>query len=1086
MRCTKLLFASILATSTLSYGQLAENAYRNANNAHYWQNRKPTADYWQQDVAYKINARINEENHSIEGTETLKYWNNSPDTLTYVYFHLYQNAFIKGSYLHELELLNHVKPELGEQENKGLGIVLDNIMVNGTKANATLDNTLIKVMLNKPLLPGNTTEISMTFTTYWDKGATRRRMKMYDAWGSMHYNGCQWYPKLSVYDKMHGWDTYQHLNKEFYGDYGLFDVTLDFPSNYVVEASGVLENRKEVLPDTLRKKLDISNFAQKKWEEAPSIITPYTKGERKKWHFVANNVHDFAFTADPSYRIATTYWNGVECVGIVQEPHASGWQNSATYVASIIKTFSEEIGMYCYPKIVAADAADGMEYPMITLDGGSNPGYHGLLVHEIGHNWFYGQVGSNETYRAAMDEGFTQFLTSLGLRKLDGDTLPAPKYKSAYKNLFTEHNYVLDRNVLNSYTISALNQNEVSINTHSDDFHNALNHGGGYGAVYYKTASMLYNLEYVLGDSLFKQAMHHYFEQWKMAHPYFEDFRASIINYTHVDLSWFFDQWFETTKTIDYSIGRIRKIKGTDSFAVDFKRKSDMQMPLDFSVWDKQGNKHDYYIPNTWFTKQTSATVLPKWYGWGAFKPTYTAHISMPNGVKRVQIDTTYRLGDKMIADNYKTKGCTFNPGGILHKIDGGQLPTTDRRHYRMYWRPDAWYNAVDGIKVGAHVEGDYLNTLHKVNATVWFNTHLLQADRYLSFKNEAVYARYAPISYIVNYVSPISRKMPKLQMQLHSRSLDGLWYHRAGFNWLANDRNQVQLFMLAFWRPNDNALDYLLDTSNWSSDLKRPNNTLNAQWHHQYYYTKGQGKFALSLRAPLMNGNVFPFSYSYIQLESINQYSIGKLDIKSRVFGRLGMGTRVPNESYLYLSGASPEDQLENKYTRSQGFVPMDWQGTSMFNTNHYQMGGGLNLRGFAGYYTPDNRNGSILTSYKGRSGASINLEVDVDKYFSIRPKFTKNWLHVDVYGFADAGVMELSYYSGTDIYTLSPASKMSDLRMDAGIGTAFTIKKWGAFDKARPLTIRFDMPFFINRAPYSHPEYTAFRYVVGINRTF
>jgi aminopeptidase N len=148
--------------------------------------------------------------------------------------------------------------------------------------------------------------------------------------------------------------------------------------------------------------------------------------------------------------------------------------------------------------------------------------------------------------------------------------------------------------------------------------------------------------------------------------------------------------------------------------------------------------------------------------------------------------------------------------------------------------------------------------------------------------------------------------------------------------------------------------------------------------------------------------------------------------------------------------------------------------------------MGGGLNLRGFAGYYTPDNRNGSILTSYKGRSGASINLEVDVDKYFSIRPKFTKNWLHVDVYGFADAGVMELSYYSGTDIYNLSPASKMSDVRMDAGIGTAFTIKKWGAFDKARPLTIRFDMPFFINRAPYSHPEYTAFRYVVGINRTF
>src|SRR5205807_1110958 len=106
---------------------------------------------------------------------------------------------------------------------------------------------------------------------------------MYDAWGFTHYNGVQWFPKMCVYDRKFGWDTYQHLNKEFYGDFGSFDVNLNFASNYIVEATGQLVNRNEVLPKDLRAKLDIKNFANKKWNEAPSTIIPYKKGERKTW-----------------------------------------------------------------------------------------------------------------------------------------------------------------------------------------------------------------------------------------------------------------------------------------------------------------------------------------------------------------------------------------------------------------------------------------------------------------------------------------------------------------------------------------------------------------------------------------------------------------------------------------------------------------------------------------------------------------------------------------------------------------------------------------------------------------------------------
>ena len=1063
-----------------------DNAYRSRDNQYYWGNRVPDAAYWEQDVQYKMFAKMKEESNMIEGAEELTYWNNSPDTLTYVYFHLYQNAFIKGSHLHDLELANHIKPHMGKKEAAGLGIVLDNIKVDDQVVKTELDNTILKVYLPKPLLPGSKTVIKMSFNTYYDMGMTRRRMQMYNAWGFMHYNGCQWFPKICVYDRMHGWDTYQHLNREFYGDFGLYDVTLDFPSNYILEASGVLQNREEVLPDTLRAKLDIKNFANKKWNEPPSTIVPYIPGRRKQWHFVANNVHDFAFTADPSFRIGTSYWNGVECVAIVQEPHAAGWQNAPDYISKIIKTFSETIGMYCYPKIVAADAQDGMEYPMITMDGGSEPGYRSLFVHEIGHNWFYGQVGSNETYRAAMDEGFTQFLTAWGLRLIDGDSMVGSLPKAGYRRHFTEPTLVLDRSILNSYTAASLNKTELPLNTHSDDFHSALGQGGGYGIVYYKTASMLYNLQYVLGDSLFEAAIHHYFEQWKFAHPYFEDFRASVIQFTHVDLSWFFDEWFETTKTLDYGIGSIRKIHGTDSFLINFRRKGEMQMPIDFTVTAKDGSKHSYYIPNTWFEKQTNATTLPKWYGWGKLDPEYTATVEIPSGIKNVQIDTTYRFADRDMVDNYKTMGLCISPLAIKTKLDGGLNPQFDRRKYRMYIRPDVWWNPIDGIKAGVHFEGDYINTLYKIDATVWWNTHGLQENAYQVYTGQNTYLNYAPVNYSFNYISPLTRNIPKVQLQLNSRYLDGLWYHRLGLNWLASESNTLQLYAQTMWRPTASDFDYLIDPADWSSVPGRKNNSLNLQWAHHYSYFNGAGRYTFSFRAPFLEKDELPFTYAYAQLESVNYNYIGRLEVRTRLFGRYGLGNQVPYESALYMAGASPEEEMENKYTRSIGFMPNDWQDISRYDVNHFQQGGGLNLRGYAGYFAPDERNGNLMEGYKGRSGASANVELGFERYMPWRPRLFRNWLHAGVYGFGDAGVMELSNYSLPNYYFIQPSTSWSSLHVDAGVGFAFTIKNWGVFEKAKPLTIRVDLPIFLNRPPYSNDQYATLRYVVGINRAF
>lgn len=1074
-----LLFASVDA-------QEFNTIYRNSQNQLYWKNRPPHKAYWQQDVHYKIDATIDETTHAISGDETLDYWNNSPDTLKEIYFHLYQEAFVKNSYLHGLEDKVKFKKRLGNYESQGLGMEIDEVAVNDRQAYVVLDNTIMKVQLDQPLYPNEKLKLNIKFRTYYDMGATRRRMKMYPAWGFMHYNGVQWYPKVCVYDMKFGWDTYQHLNKEFYGEFGSFDVTLDFAGNYIVEATGDLVNRKQVLPDTLRAKLDMKNFAKKPIGEKPSTIIPYVKGERKRWHFVANNVHDFAFTADPSYRIATAYWKGIECVGIAQEPHAAGWQNSADYVAKIIQTFSEDIGMYGYPKMVAADAADGMEYPMLTLDGGIDPGYRGLLVHEIGHNWFYGMVGNNETYRAALDEGFTQFLTAWGMEKIDGKYVVEGVPSSAYRRKFYEPTEVMDARVIRGYIMAALNRNEMPLNTHSNDFNDALHHEGGYGQVYYKTATMLYNLQYVLGDELFQNAMKHYFAQWKIAHPYFEDFRASIIDYTNVDLNWFFDQWLETTKTIDYKIGGISRIPGTDSFAVTFKRKGEMQMPIDFTVTDKYGLKHNFYIPNTWFAKKTDAVILPKWYGWSKIQPEYEARIHMPSGIKSVQIDTSYRLADKYLVNNYKTNGLPLSPKAFKLKFDGGLNSPLDRKKVRLYVRPDVWWNPIDGIKAGLHLESDYMTVMHKLDVTAWWNTHVLQDYNYTGFKSEGYYDRYQAFNYSFNYATPLSLKNPKLQLQVNSRLLDGLWYHRGGFNWQGNE-NTVQLYGQTMWRQTGYDYDYLIYPNEWSSNKNKLNTSLNVAWTHRYKYLKGTGAYTLSLRTPMLAGNNTPFNYSYAQFECINNNSVGKLDIRTRFLARYGMGDNIPYESALFMAGANPEQLMEDKFTRSIGFVPDNWRTYATDEMNHFQQGGGLNLRGFAGYYVADKRNADVLIAYKGRGGVSGNVEVDIDNYIKLRPKFTRNWLHTDLYLFADAGIMQLSRYDTADIYNIQPTNMWSDVRMDAGLGIAFTIKKWGVFDKAKPLTLRLDMPFLVNRLPSASAEgYAAFRWVVGINRTF
>ena len=1050
----KTLIIAILLVSTLTYAQekynplAPPNTYQNTDNPNYWKNKMPHKAYWQQDVYYNIKATIDEETDIITATEQLTYTNNSPDELDVVYFHLYQNAFQPDSYLDELQSKNGNNPKYGKYESQKLGTIIEKMTVNEINVITELDNTILKVYLPTTLKPNMSITFDIKFKTYFDDGDVRRRMAIFNSWGYKHYNGVHWYPRICVYDAKFGWTRDQHLGKEFYGNFGAYDVELDFSSDFVVEATGFLLNREEVLPKELREKLDIKNFKDKPWKSSPSVITPYKKGERKIWKFHAENVHDFAFTADPTYRIGEAWWKDKVCYSLAQEPHASRWQNAAEYAAKCIQVFSEDFGMYTYHKMIVADARDGMEYPMLTLDGGEDPQYRGLLVHEIGHNWFFGQVGNNETYRALLDEGFTQFLTAWGLIKIDGDYLVENKDINKYKAHFETPTKAIDSRVYFAYINDATKYNDPVISTHSDHFDGALGHGGGYRHVYYKTAAMLYNLQYVLGDELFLDAMKHYFATWKIAHPYNEDFRNSIIQYTKVDLNWFFDQWLETTKRIDYSV----KVKDN---VVTFNRKSGMQMPIDFKVIAKNGDTHNYHIPNNWFIKKTDATVLAKWHGWDLLHPEYSTTIDVPSGIAEVIIDPTNRLADAYMPDNNSKCNTTYS---FDHQL--WQYP--DWKNYEVKYRPDVWWNNYDGMKVGLNLNGGYMNHHHLIDATVWFNTGTLQKDSILNPNDYDYY------SYRLAYNTNLDNITLNSRLKIKSQFIAGLYTNKISIKKSdSKGNNKLTVDFLSLYRTNG---DYLINKA-W--DLRKMNNRIDVDLEHNYKYGYGNGKLNLELRSSSLGS---AYDYNTLSLSAKNNNKVEKLKITTRAFFQIGTGSNWAEESKLGLAGANNEELMNSKFTQADGFITSDDMNYA-YTTNHFHSGGGLNLRGYTGYLAPEFNADSTIASfnYNGTSGGAFNTEIDFTAYlpYSIRRNNIASYL------FADAGII-----TSEQLTKENYKESFSDLRVDAGIGFTYTFRNFGPLEMVNPLVIRFDMPLFLNRAPASDDDFVQMRWLIGINR--
>jgi len=922
-------------------------------------------------------------------------------------------------------------------------------------------------------------------------------MKVYDHHGYKHFNGVHWYPRICVYDRKFTWETDQHVEKEFYGDYGFFNISLTLPNHYVVEATGTLVNKDDVLPAALRKQLDIANFKDKPIGSQPSVITE-PNGSFKTWNFQAVNVHDFAWTADPTYRIGETTWNGVQCVAIAQENNAAGWQQTAQFTAKVIATYSRDFGMYNYPKIVCADAADGMEYPMITLDGGYYPSHQGLIAHEVGHNWFFGMVGSNETYRAALDEGFTQFLTAWCMRKLTKES--QPELKRAFAG----------------YMEDAIDGTDEVLETHSNDFHSATGHGGGYKHVYYKTASMLYNLQYYLGDSVFLQAMKNYVEQWKFCHPYIEDFRNSIIQSAQTDLNTFFDQWFQTNKSADYSIKRITPLKTPNYYRVTLQRNGKMVMPVDLdflispktiptttnenasNAKNRNVSPSDVFysitIPVTQYQKPGRYNLKP-WIGWDKLRPTYTFDIEMPvdGKVKQVWLDRSGRLADINRVNNVWKKRSEW-------RLDLGNGANTNYLGvYQGLVRPAVRYNVASGVLLGAVASGQYAGRKKEFNLGLWYTSgwqarysHAPKLQYQAEFKHQTRGGgTYYYQSLLYNEINTHElgwfNRIGKTEYGLNGKSMQR--YHRLQYNidqpfynpWINSQVSGRDPYF-----PQRDQLDGFLSTANQWSYVAQAQLNLYVKQAYSGWGKSGSVRFDMRMPSPWSNSQ-----YGFVQLEWKHFQPVGKTLLRLRSLAYFGGGNNPTPESVLYLASANPEDAFQQDLYRDFGMYNLNNSSTQW---NTIQVNGGLNLRGFNGYSAPKtvkqaNGNDTTLAFFRGNQGLGINAALDLTPYFRWIPKV--KLLGINPYLFGDAGIIGQPLNSLNTNREMVTSQVYSRLLADAGFGASVNLRNWSTITKnkalraAKPINLRVDFPIWVN-AVQNDDSFVQFRMRVSVGTDF
>ena len=533
------------------------NSYRTASGA-------PGHEYYQQRADYVMEVEIDDENQILRGEETITYFNQSPDVLTYIWVQLDQNVRAKDSDTYKIQT-NDLRDQMTFGEIKRLhndfegGFNIEHVKdENGNDLTAIINKTMMRVNLPEPLNPGET----FTFDIKWwynindhvNQGG-RSGYEFFEEDGNYMYNIAQFFPRMAVYNDVEGWQNKQFLGRgEFALVFGNYDVKITVPADHAVASTGTLQNPNQVLTREQRRRLD---DARESFDEPVVIITEEEAIENEKeatdktktWHFTAEMVRDFAFASSRKFiwdaMAVDVQGRTVMAMSMYPKEGNPLWgQYSTRAVAHTIKVYDRFTFDYPYPVAWSIDGSMGMEYPMICFNYGrpekdgtysqrTKYGHIGVIIHEVGHNYFPMIVNSDERQWTWMDEGLNSFLQGIAQQEWE-DNWGRP-VRGVPAN-------IVDYMKMDKDRLSPIMTNSESI----------WNFGSN---AYAKPATALYILrETIMGRELFDMAFREYAQRWKFKHPTPTDFFRTMEDASGVDLDWFWRGWFYSTDHVDIAL----------------------------------------------------------------------------------------------------------------------------------------------------------------------------------------------------------------------------------------------------------------------------------------------------------------------------------------------------------------------------------------------------------------------------------------------------------------------------------------------------------------------------------------------------
>jgi len=610
------------------------------------QHKNPNPGYWQQHVDYKMDVTMDVEKFQYSGTQELVYTNNSADTLKNVYYHLYFNAFQPGSEM-DARLTAIADPDkrmvksfkgpdgiekrqskISELKPNEIGYLkVNDLKQDGIALTSKVVGTVLEVALAKPLVPGAKT----TFTMKFDGQVpvmVRRAGRNSDEGVALSMT--QWYPKMAEFD-FEGWHADPYIGREFHGVWGNFDVKITIDKKYTIGGSGYLQNKNEIGHG---------------YEDQGVKVSVPKKQKTLTWHFVAPNVHDFAWGADPDFihdkvvgpnnvDLHFFYKNNPKIV--------ENWKKLQPETVKLLEYFNQNIGEYPYKQYSIIQGGDGgMEYAMCTLITGerSLPSLIGVTAHEFAHMWFQHLLATNESKHGWMDEGFTSFISDFAVNQIMDK-----------KNQEDENPLA---SAYNAYYYMVKMNGQQPLSTHADRFDDNMNYGI---SAYNKGAVFITQLAYVIGwENTFKTLKRFYYD-FRFSHPTPNDFKRTAERVSGAVLDWYLVDWTQTVNTIDYSIKNVG-VKANKA-TITLERIGRIPMPIDLVVVYEDESSESFYIPSTlmrWAKEnpypKIKRTVLNGW-DWGHL--TYQFNFNT-NGkkIKTVLIDPSQLMADVDRMNNVK------------------------------------------------------------------------------------------------------------------------------------------------------------------------------------------------------------------------------------------------------------------------------------------------------------------------------------------------------------------------------------------------------------------------------------------------